>query len=95
MKLLQNASVQQLYKQLLQEAEKFPQYNYRMFALRKIRDEFESRKDWGEEKVPEVVQRASAELTRLRRMTTVASLYAHDLLVIEQEKDTSQPPKQA
>lgn len=85
MKLLQNAQVQQLYKQLLREAERFPQYNYRMYALRKIKDEFDARKDWSEDRIPEVVKQASAELERLQRMTTVASLYAHDTLVIEKK----------
>lgn len=83
MGLLENAAVRQLYRQLLREAERFPQYNYRQYALRRIRDEFERRKDLEADKAPELLARGREELERLRRMTTVASLYAHDKLVIE------------
>lgn len=83
MGLLENAAVRQLYRQLLREAERFPQYNYRQYALRRIRDEFERRKDLEADKIPELLTKGREELERLKRMTTVASLYAHDKLVIE------------
>ena len=83
MGLLENAAVRQLYRQLLREAERFPQYNYRQYAMRRIRDEFERRKDMEASKIPELLAKGRGELERLRRMTSVASLYAHDKLIIE------------
>lgn len=85
MTLLCNEQVLHLYRQLVREAKSFPQYNYRMYALRKIRDEFEARKALPETKIPEFLEQGRLELGRLRRMTTVASLYAHGSLVIEKE----------
>ena len=88
MTLLNNPQVLALYRQLLREAERFPQYNYRMYALRKIRNEFESRNSMSESRIPELLERGKQELERLRRMTTVASLYAHDKLVIEEKAES-------
>lgn len=81
--LLQRPQVMQLYRQLLREAERFPQYNFRDYALRKIRAEFEARHDLPADKIPDLLCKGSEELQRLRRMTSVASLYVHDKLVIE------------
>lgn len=92
MTLLKNAAAARLYKQLLREAERFPQYNFRVYALGKIRDEFEAHKNLDKEKIPEFLKKGQAELERLRRMTIVASIYAKDNLVIE-PTDKNAPDK--
>jgi hypothetical protein len=86
MTLLKNAQVLHLYRSLIREAEHFPQYNFRMYALRKIRDTFEQQ-DMDNTNVPELLKRGNEELERLRRMSTVARLYAHDFSVIEQKEN--------
>lgn len=91
MGLLQHSQVQKIYNQLLKEAERFPQYNYRMYALRKIRDEFANCDAATEDKIPSILEKASAELERLKRMTTIASLYSQHKLVIE----TRESPRHA
>jgi len=81
-----------LYRELVQEAKRFPQYNFRMYALRKIEDSFQGRLNQDEMAVcsksnEEFVSAAQKELDRLKRMTVVASLYAHDRLVVEDQNN--------
>lgn len=101
MALLKNPQALQLYRELLSEAARFPQYNYRMYALRKIRDEFEAHKNIDTtlpasdpsspspspcSPLAKLLASGQKELERLRRMTTIAALYSHTPLVIEEEK---------
>lgn len=88
MGLLQHSQVQTIYKQLLKEAERFPQYNYRMYALRKIHDEFANCDAATEDKIPSILDKASTELERLKRLTAIASLYSHHKLVIEVQESS-------
>lgn len=89
MTLLKNPAVLRLYRELVKEAEKFPQYNYRMYSLRKINDQFDSKKDLPESSISEFLREGQLELDRMKRMTTVASLYAGDKLIIEKFPDTT------
>ncbi len=77
---MKNAAVAALYSGLLRQARRFPQYNFRAYALRRIKDEF---KDIAQRSlagaapdVPAVLAAGRVELARLKRMTTVALVHA-------------------
>lgn len=96
MSIAKNPPLRKLYRQLVREAERFPQYNYRMYALRKIKDEFAGRSNLQGTELEHFLQAGQGELERLRRMTAVAALYAKDSLVIEaasRETSSSKPSK--
>ncbi|KAK6737930.1 hypothetical protein RB195_020182 [Necator americanus] len=57
-----------LYKQLEREAAKFPQYNYRVFAQRRIRDHFEANRGVTDPAVQrELLKKAQDQLEVIRR----------------------------
>lgn len=84
-------SVQSLYKTLLRYARQFPQYNYRNYALRKIKEDFSIAKT--SLKTPEEVNKFIKEeqeaLEQLKRMIKVQSLYFNESskLILEEEKE--------
>ncbi|KAI3410140.1 hypothetical protein GPALN_006499 [Globodera pallida] len=74
-----------LYKALQRAGSEFPQYNYRHFARRRIRDYFESYRQQtiGQEKLSDVFKEGQAALTTIRRQSQISSLYPVRPLVIE------------
>lgn len=94
--ILKDPQVKKLYRQLVREAERFPQYNYRMYALRKINDEFATRKALTPTDLEKFLHSGQGELERLKKMALVASLYSKDSLVIEKtQEDPSSSEKDA
>ncbi|ULU08492.1 hypothetical protein L5515_015691 [Caenorhabditis briggsae] len=76
----------QLYKQLQKEAEKIPQYNYRSFYHRRIRDHFVANravKDVEQQK--KLFQEAQKELESLKRQVVFCKLYPHNKTIVEQK----------
>lgn len=85
-------SVKSLYKSLLRYARQFPQYNYRNYALRKIKDEFTAAKSLKTpEELKKFVKEEQEALEQLKRMIKVQSLYFNESskLVLEDEKEKS------
>ncbi|XP_055380153.1 protein bcn92 [Condylostylus longicornis] len=73
-----------LYKTLLREAGKLPAYNIRMYALRKIRDEFKEKANIKDPKLIEKeLKKAEDNLEMIKRQVIIGSLYAADKLIIE------------
>uniref|UniRef100_A0A182Q5I2 Complex 1 LYR protein domain-containing protein n=1 Tax=Anopheles farauti TaxID=69004 RepID=A0A182Q5I2_9DIPT len=74
-----------LYKQLLRASEKFDAYNYRMYALRRIRDAFRDNKALTDSaSIASELSYAQKNLEIIKRQTIVGQLYrAPDKLVIE------------
>ncbi|XP_022907979.1 protein bcn92 [Onthophagus taurus] len=76
-----------LYKSLLREATRMPAYNFRTYALRKIRDSFHGNKGINQ---PEIVNRLFKEgkdsLEMLKRQVIIAKLYDVEKLVIEEKQ---------
>uniref|UniRef100_A0A182NLE4 Complex 1 LYR protein domain-containing protein n=1 Tax=Anopheles dirus TaxID=7168 RepID=A0A182NLE4_9DIPT len=74
-----------LYKQLLRASEKFDSYNYRMYALRRIRDAFRENKALTDNgSIASELSYAQKNLDIIKRQTIVGQLYqAPDKLVIE------------
>ncbi|KAL3117078.1 hypothetical protein niasHT_007481 [Heterodera trifolii] len=74
-----------LYKALQRAGSEFPQYNYRHFARRRIRDYFEqySKQTMTREKLSEVYQEGQSALVTIQRQSRISSLYPTRPLVIE------------
>jgi len=85
-------SIKSLYKSLLRYARQFPQYNYRNYALRKIKEDFSVVKSL---KTPEELNKFVIEeqeaLEQLKRMIKVQSVYFNESskLVLEEGKEKS------
>ncbi|XP_066978139.1 LYR motif-containing protein 4 [Macrobrachium rosenbergii] len=72
-----------LYKALLRESRKFSAYNYREYALQRIRDGFREGKLLIGEEQQRQLQRARESLEIIKRQVVIGNLYAHPELVIE------------
>lgn len=79
-----------LYKQLEREAAKFPQYNYREFAKRRIRDHFVANRGVTDPvRQGELLQEGKRSLEVIRRQVALSHLYPHTKTVVEKEIDSS------
>ncbi|NP_001350978.1 Complex 1 LYR protein domain-containing protein [Caenorhabditis elegans] len=75
-----------LYKQLQKEAEKIPQYNYRSFFQRRIRDHFVANRavcDVTEQK--KLYEEGQKQLESLKRQAIFCKLYPHNKTIVEQK----------
>ncbi|XP_072267859.1 LYR motif-containing protein 4 [Pyxicephalus adspersus] len=73
-----------LYKTMLRESQKFGSYNYRTYAIRRIRDAFREKKDIDDfHKVQTLVCQAKENLDVIRRQVSIGHLYATQKLIIE------------
>ncbi|XP_015521259.1 LYR motif-containing protein 4 [Neodiprion pinetum] len=73
-----------LYRNLIRESKKWDSYNYRMYALRKIRHEFRENKLLQDaEKIKESYNYGLTNLDMIRRQVTIGNLYSTRQLVIE------------
>ncbi|XP_040209600.1 LYR motif-containing protein 4 [Rana temporaria] len=73
-----------LYKIMLRESQKFSSYNYRTYAIRRIRDAFREKKNIDDfHEVQTLVYQAKDNLDIIRRQASIGHLYATQKLVIE------------
>uniref|UniRef100_UPI00358F6D7D LYR motif-containing protein 4 n=1 Tax=Myxine glutinosa TaxID=7769 RepID=UPI00358F6D7D len=75
-----------LYRALLRESRKFPSYNYREYAVMRVRDAF--REHTGEtdpNEIHRLLQKAQDTLEVIRRQVVIGHLYSSKKLVIEGE----------
>ncbi|XP_046738492.1 LYR motif-containing protein 4 [Diprion similis] len=80
-----------LYRNMIRESKKWDSYNYRMYALRKIRHEFREKKLLQDaEKIKESYNYGLTNLDMIRRQVTIGNLYSTRGLVIEK-----MPPQKA
>jgi len=78
------SKVLDLYRCLLRESSKFPTYNYRMYALRRIKHAFRRNKDINDaEKIIELYNYGAKNLEIIKRQVLVGQLYQSSPLVIE------------
>lgn len=84
-------TLQSLYKALLRQANRFPQYNYRNYALRKIKEEFSTAKSTlkTSEELDKFIKAEQENLEQLKRMIKLQSLYFNEStkLVLEKEEE--------
>ena len=79
-----------LYRELLRSARDMRPYNMREYSLRLVRDRFrEGRLVRDAKQVDELLVEARINADLLRRQVTLARLYVHDTLVIEQPSSNS------
>ncbi|XP_075561517.1 LYR motif-containing protein 4 isoform X2 [Pelecanus crispus] len=65
------AQVLRLYRALLRESQRFSGYNYRTYAIRRIRDAFRENKNIKDsEKIEELVNKAKANLEVIHRQVS-------------------------
>ncbi|CUM56005.1 uncharacterized protein AC631_05665 [Debaryomyces fabryi] len=73
-----------LYKQLLEKAYKFDNYNFREFAKRKIVDSFKANKSLkDDEAVKSFYNEGINQLAMLQRQTTISQMFTFDKVVVE------------
>lgn len=73
-----------LYKQLLEKAVKFDNYNFREFSKRKIVDSFRANKSLQDEAaIKQFYNDGINSLAQLLRQTTISQMYTFDKLVVE------------
>ncbi|XP_077364428.1 LYR motif-containing protein 4 [Festucalex cinctus] len=78
------AQVISLYRMLLRESYNFPSYNYRTYAVRRVRDAFRVNKNVDD---PKTVERLVLEgrqlLTLIQRQVAVGNMYQAQKTVVE------------
>ncbi|KAG8442432.1 hypothetical protein GDO86_011277 [Hymenochirus boettgeri] len=78
------SQVLSLYKIMLRESQKFNAYNYRTYAIRRIRDAFREKKNVDNiNEIKFLVGRATENLNVIRRQVSIGQMYATQKLVIE------------
>ncbi|XP_056306937.1 LYR motif-containing protein 4 [Danio aesculapii] len=79
-----------IYRLLLKESKKFPSYNYRTYALRRVRDAFRENRTVKEaQRVEELLNIARKNLAIIQRQVCVGQMYEAQKTVVEQEKQKS------
>ncbi|KAF3703888.1 LYR motif-containing protein 4A [Channa argus] len=73
-----------LYRMMLKESNKFPSYNYRTYALRRVRDAFRAN---GKIEDPKAVERLMEEgqrtLALIQRQVSIGQMYKSQRTVVE------------
>jgi hypothetical protein len=81
-----------LYKQILREARQFHTYNYKVYTIRRTREEFKrNRGETNPEKIQALISKAKETRDMVARQATINSMYAHDdsILNYRPHKNTS------
>ncbi|XP_003706208.1 LYR motif-containing protein bcn92 [Megachile rotundata] len=85
--------VLRLYRDLIRESKKWNSYNYRMYALRKIRHEFHENKTLKDkDMIDECYNKGHEALEIIKRQALIGNLYCTRPLVIETMKDQDLSP---
>ncbi|CAL2034026.1 unnamed protein product [Caenorhabditis brenneri] len=75
-----------LYKQLQKEADKIPQYNYRSFFHRRIRDHFAANRSVSDpQQQKQLYEEGLKNLESLKRQAIFCRLYPHNKTIVEQK----------
>ncbi|KAK2580812.1 hypothetical protein KPH14_011545 [Odynerus spinipes] len=73
-----------LYRNLIRESKKWNSYNYRMYALRKVRHEFQENKNLQDERqIQQCHQKGQEALAVIKRQVIIGNLYSTRPLIIE------------
>ncbi|KAL0119720.1 hypothetical protein PUN28_007869 [Cardiocondyla obscurior] len=77
-------AVLSLYRNLIRESKKWNTYNYRTYALRKVRHEFKENKTLKDEKqIEQCYIKGQETLSMIKRQVVLGNLYGTRPLVIE------------
>ncbi|CAB3980203.1 Hypothetical predicted protein [Paramuricea clavata] len=78
------SEVLRLYRSLLRESINFNNYNYRLYAIRKVRDCFrEHKNETDPERIKSFITKGQQNLESLKRQTLLNNIYGTSKLVIE------------
>lgn len=81
------AQVLDLYRAMLRESKHFSAYNYRTYAIRRIRDAFRENKNVKDPvEIQTLVNKAKRDLGMIRRQVHIGQMYATDKLIIENQE---------
>ncbi|TDG97548.1 hypothetical protein EPR50_G00227740 [Perca flavescens] len=73
-----------LYKMMLTESKKFPSYNYRTYALRRVRDAFRANRKVEDPKTVErLMEEGHQTLALIQRQVTVGKMFSTQKNVVE------------
>ncbi|XP_030625555.1 LYR motif-containing protein 4 [Chanos chanos] len=73
-----------LYRMLLRESKKFPSYNYRTYALRRVRDGFRENRNVDDPKALEqLLNRGWDSLAVIQRQVSIGKMYEVQRTVVE------------
>ena len=76
-----------LYKQMMKESKLFTNYNFREYALRRVRDGFKQGKtETDPAKVAELFKYAEENLESIKRQVVIGRLYQENAMVLEAMK---------
>ncbi|KAH3667279.1 hypothetical protein OGAPHI_002928 [Ogataea philodendri] len=84
--MVSKPEVLSLYRQFLRYSYKFENYNFREYFLRKARTDFKKLKDFQGDSA-ELLEKARADLSVLKRQSTISQMYHFDKLVVEKVKN--------
>ncbi|XP_013885108.1 LYR motif-containing protein 4 [Austrofundulus limnaeus] len=78
------AQVLSLYRMMLKESKKFPSYNYRTYAVRRVRDAFKANRKVKDPKaVVELMENGQQMLALIQRQTSIGRMYEAQKTVVE------------
>ncbi|KAM6971237.1 LYR motif-containing protein 4 [Tautogolabrus adspersus] len=73
-----------LYRMLLTESKKFPSYNYRTYALRRVRDAFKANREIQDPKtIDRLVLEGRQTLGVIQRQVTIGKMFETQKMVVE------------
>ncbi|XP_031439480.1 LYR motif-containing protein 4 [Clupea harengus] len=73
-----------LYRMLLRESEKFSAYNYRTYALRRVKDAFKENKNVEDpQNLQRLLSQAWDSLALIQRQVTIGKMYETQKTVVE------------
>jgi hypothetical protein len=76
-----------LYRKLLREGSKFSAYNYRQYAIRRVKDAFREYQHVNDAAtLQQLIAQAEVSLKMLQRQVLVNSMYQGSQLIIEDEE---------
>lgn len=73
-----------LYRMMLKESSRFPSYNYRTYALRRVRDAFRAnRKVEDPQSVQKLMEEGERMLALIQRQVSIGKMYGAQRTVVE------------
>uniref|UniRef100_A0A8C4H9B7 LYR motif containing 4 n=1 Tax=Dicentrarchus labrax TaxID=13489 RepID=A0A8C4H9B7_DICLA len=78
------AQVISLYRSMLSASKKFPSYNYRTYALRRVRDAFRANRNIEDPKtVARLMTEGQQTLALIQRQVTIGKMFESQKIVVE------------
>ncbi|XP_041717956.1 LYR motif-containing protein 4 [Coregonus clupeaformis] len=78
------AQVLSLYRILMKESKKFPSYNYRTYALRRVQDAFRANRSVEDPKmVEQLLNQGRDNLDIIRRQVAIGKMYPTQKTIVE------------